>query len=107
MQYQELRKQTNTGWNTWNTLNVLSYSHLPEGFTINLCLREYSESRVLRESLIGRENIIPGPRTFDGSCTRMTLQFGYLTLDVRTVTDNDQQIILLTPAAKVRTAPPW
>ncbi len=99
MQYQELKKQTNTGWNTWNTLNVLSYSHLPEGFTINLCLREYSETRVLRESLIGRENIIPGPRTFDGSCTRMTLQFGHLTLDVRTVTDNDQQIILLTPAA--------
>ena len=54
MDYSALKKKTTTGWNTWNTLNVLSCSHLPEGFTINLCIREYSDARVLRESLIGR-----------------------------------------------------
>ena len=54
MDYSALKKKTTTGWNTWNTLNVLSCSHLPEGFTINLCIREYSDARVLRESLIVR-----------------------------------------------------
>ena len=39
MDHKQLKQKTNTGWNTWNTLNVLSYSHLPEGFTINLCIR--------------------------------------------------------------------
>jgi len=105
MNYSELKKQTNTGWNTWNTLNVLSYSHLPEGFTLNLCIREYSEARVLRESLIGRhgdydEKIIPGARSYDGSCTQMKLKFCALELDVRTVVDGDEQIILVTPQAE-------
>ena len=80
MNYTELRKQTNQGWNTWNTLNVLSYSHLPEGFTINLCIREYSEMRVLREVLLDRrepndECVFPGARSYDGSCTQLNLKF--------------------------------
>ena len=65
MDYELLKKQTNWGWNTWNTRNVLSYSHLPEGFTINLCIKEYSSASPLRESLVGRygeyeEKIFPG-----------------------------------------------
>ena len=101
MDYTELRKLTNFGWNTWNTLNVLSYSHLPEGFTINLCIREYS-SKIIRESLIGRndadaEQIFPGKRSYDGSCTHMRLKHHNLDLDVKTVVHNDEQIILLTP----------
>lgn len=101
MDYKQLKQKTNTGWNTWNTLNVLSYSHLPEGFTINLCIREYSGG-VLRQSLIGRsgeneEKIFPGPRTYDGGCSQMNLKYRHLDLDVKTVVDNDEQIILLTP----------
>ena len=101
MDYTDLRKLTNFGWNTWNTLNVLSYSHLPEGFTINLCIREYS-SKIIRESLIGRndadaEQIFPGKRSYDGSCTHMRLKHHNLDLDVKTVVHNDEQIILLTP----------
>lgn len=102
MNYDLLRQQTNRGWNTWNTLNVLSYSHLPEGFTINLCIKEYSEGRVLRESLIGRdgdgdEKIFPGTRAYDGSCTQLNLKYKALELDIRTVVDEDEQIILVTP----------
>ena len=97
MNYTELKKQTNVGWNTWNVSNVLSYSHLPEGFTINLCIEEYADNRVLRESMVGRQNIFPGVRSYDGSCTQMNLKYKRLELDVRTVVDNDEQIILLTP----------
>ncbi|MBQ6053657.1 MAG: hypothetical protein IJL30_10320 [Clostridia bacterium] len=102
MNYEELKKQTNRGWNTWNTLNVLSYSHLPEGFTVNLCIREYSETKVLRESLIGRngeydEKIFPSSRSYDGSVTSLKLTFHELELDVKTVADNDEQIIMIEP----------
>lgn len=81
---------------------MLSYSHLPEGFTINLCIREYSNSQVLRESLIGRhgnndEKIVPGARSYDGSCTHMKMTYSNLVLDVRTVVNGDEQIIILLP----------
>ena len=101
MNYTELRRKTNVGWNTWNTLNVLSYSHLPEGFTINLCICEYS-GPILTQSLIGRrgereEKVFPGARSYDGECSQINLKYGYLDLDVKSVVDNDEQIIILTP----------
>lgn len=103
MNYAELRRKTNVGWNTWNTLNVLSYSHLPEGFTINLCICEYS-SPILTQSLIGRrgereEKVFPGARTYDGECSQLNLKYSYLDLDIKAVVDNDEQIIILTPKA--------
>ena len=101
MSYTELRKRTNVGWNTFNTLNVLSYSHLPEGFTINLCIHEYSAG-ILRHSLIGRRNaneeqIFPGARTYDGRCSQMNIKYRNMELDVKAVVDDDEQIILITP----------
>ena len=106
MDYTSLRKKTNVGWNTWNTLNVLSYSHLPEGFTINLCIHEYSAG-VLRQSLIGRrgkdeEQIFPGARSYDGSCSQMNLKYRNMEIDVKAVSKNDEQIIIVTP---VKTGP--
>ena len=102
MDYEQLKQQTNVGWNTWNTRNVLSYSHLPEGFTINLCVKEYSSTTPLRESLVGRfgdqeEKIFPGPRSYDGSCTRLNLKYQNLELDVKTVVADDEQYVILTP----------
>jgi hypothetical protein len=102
MNYELLKQQTNVGWNTWNTKNVLSYSHLPEGFTINLCIKEFSCEYPLRESLVGRfgehdEQIFPGARTYDGSCTQLNLKFRDLELDVRTVAAEDEQYIIVTP----------
>ena len=102
MNYEELKIKTNNGWNTWNTANVLSYVHLPEGFAINLCIRQYTESRVLRESLIGRhgdneEKIVPKARTYDGKCTDLTLTFRDLELEVKTTVCNDEQIIIVDP----------
>lgn len=102
MNYDQLRCQTNIGWNTWNTRNVLSHTHLPEGFTINLCIKDYRDPRMLRESLVGRhgqeeEIVYPGPRSYDGSCTQLNLKYMDLEIDVRTVVANDQQYILVTP----------
>jgi hypothetical protein len=102
MNYAELKRRTNRGWNTWNVRSVLTFSHLPEGFTINLCLKDIHNPNMLRESLIGRtdpsqERIIPGPRSYDGRCTRMSMTYYETELDIKTVVEDDQQIILLTP----------
>ena len=102
MNYDLLKQQTNMGWNTWNTKNVLSYSHLPEGFTINLCLKDFCAETVLRESLVGRfgeyeEKIFPGARSYDGSCSQLNLKYRETELDVRTVVADDEQIVIVTP----------
>ena len=102
MNYDELKRNTNRGWNTWNTMNVLSYSHLPEGFTVNLCVQEYADGAVLRESLIGRhhdweEKIIPGARTYGIHCSQMTLTWCGIKLDVRTTCREDDVIVWITP----------
>ncbi len=110
MNYDLLRQRTNFGWNTWNTRNVLSYSHLPEGFTINLCIKDFRGTDTLRESLVGRhgeneEVIFPGQRSYDGSSTRLTLKYLDLSIDVRTVVAEDEQYILLTPLKTGRKTP--
>ncbi len=98
MNYAELKQKTNQGWNTWNIFNALSYTHLPEGFTVNLCFKEYSDNQVFRQSLVGQDKaLIPGIRSYDGSCTQMTLRRRAMELDIRTVVDGDEQIILITP----------
>lgn len=102
MTYKKLKKKTNTGWNTWNTSNVLSHVHLPHGFAINICIREFKTADMLRDSLIGRfgenkEQITPGPRTYDGRYTELNLKFYDLELEVRTTVVNDEQIIVLNP----------
>lgn len=54
MDYQELKRITNTGWNTWDTSSVLSHVLLPYGFAIHLCLKDHKVEKVLRNPLIGR-----------------------------------------------------
>ena len=110
MNYDQLRRQTNAGWNTWNTRNVLSHTHLPEGFTINLCLIDYANPAPLRESLVGRhrpeeEQIFPGPRSYSGRCTQLNLKYQDTELDVRSVVEEDEQYILVTPLKTGRRTP--
>lgn len=67
-EYDCLKQRLACGWNTWNTRSVLSHVFLPEGFALNLGLKEYSGGAYLKEALIGRqgrgdEQIHPGPHT--------------------------------------------
>lgn len=104
MNYAELKKITNTGWNTWNTLNVMSHALLPYGFTINLCFKDYSRSEVLREPLIGRfgkdeEQIFPGIRSWDGKYTCMNVKYANSEFNVESTVYDGEQIILVSPVA--------
>ena len=103
--YEDLQKRLASGWNTWNTRSVLSHVHLPEGFALNLGLREYVHRRQLKEALIGRrgteeEHIHPGPHTYDGCYSELNLKWQGNEIVVQSATVEDDLVLLVTPVAK-------
>jgi putative isomerase len=112
-EYESLQKSLANGWNTWNTRSVLSHVLLPEGFALNLGLREYYYRHNLREALIrrtgdGEEVVIPGPHAYDGSFSELTLRWVENKLLIQSARLDDDLVILVTPLAQhpqVRRAP--
>ncbi len=101
-EYEQLQARLARGWNTWNTRSVLSHVLLPEGFALNLGLREYRGRQYLKEALIGRkraeeEQIHPGPHAYDGSYTELNLKVWGNELTVCSATDGDDLVLLVTP----------
>lgn len=103
-EYEGLQRKLARGWNTWNTRSVLSHVLLPEGFSLNLGLREYVGRKNLREALIGRqgqedEQIYPGPHAYDGSYTELNLSWYGNDLCVQSAREGDDLLLLVTPLA--------
>lgn len=108
--YSKLKKKLAQGWNTWNTRSVLSHVLLPEGFAINLAIREYSDGRYLKEALIGRhgkedEQILPGAHAYDGSYTELTIKWMGIELIIQSAKMDDEIVFLVTPKTKHRKMP--
>lgn len=76
MNYDTLRKQTNTGWNTWFSSSMTSHVLLPYGFCIHLCFKTFSEVRVLRNLKPDDHGLRPGNRSWDGTYTSLSFQAG-------------------------------
>ncbi|MFU8780764.1 MAG: MGH1-like glycoside hydrolase domain-containing protein [Kiritimatiellia bacterium] len=97
-------------WNTWNVRSVMSHVLLPEGFAISLGVKSYSTARCLREGLIGRkgkgdEVIVPGPRSYDGSCTSLDLTWQDVQVGVETAVEGGDWFCVVTPRQQqVKTA---
>ncbi len=94
-----------SGWNTWNSRSVLSHVLLPEGFSINLAIRDYWHPHYLKEALIGNERrtgekVIAGPRTFDGTFTELQLEWQNVNIKVQSTTVGEDLLLLITPAPK-------
>jgi hypothetical protein len=102
--YDALKRSLARGWNTWNTRSVLSHVLLPEGIAVNLGIKEYRERSYLKETLIGRrgesaEVVIPGPRSYDGRYTDVTVRWKDITLRVQSATEGEDLLLLVTPLA--------
>ncbi|MHB9133512.1 MAG: MGH1-like glycoside hydrolase domain-containing protein [Armatimonadota bacterium] len=109
-EYAALQQSLARGWNTWNTRSVLSHVLLPEGLALNLGLKDYAGPNELREALIGRqgaedERIHPGPRTYDGGYTELTLRWRKVEMVVQSGTDGDDLVLLVTPKSTQRKPP--
>src|SRR4051812_31963118 len=82
-EYDALKKRLASGWNTWNTRSVLSHVLLPEAFSLNVCFKTYSDGNYLREALVGREEIYPGPHAYDGSYSELRMVWNGLEVIVQ------------------------
>jgi len=101
-EYARLQERLASGWNTWHTRSVLTHVLLPEAFAVSLGIKEYREGRYLREALIGRmgkedEVVRPGPRSYDGTYTELTVQWLDLELRVQSAVEDGELLLLVTP----------
>ncbi len=105
-QYRAVQERLATGWNTWDSRSVLRYVLLPEGFALNLALKQHYwlDEKYLPTALIGRwqegaERIRPGARTYDGSYSELEISWETLQARVQTASDGDDLVVLVTPLA--------
>ncbi|MDQ2863356.1 MAG: hypothetical protein M3R50_06875, partial [Bacteroidota bacterium] len=103
--YTNLKKELATGWNTWNTRSVLSHVLLPEGFSINLELKDKASGKFLREALIGRrgegvETISAGLHSYDGAYTELIIEWQSIKVKIESSASGNDLVILITPLSK-------
>jgi putative isomerase len=101
-EYDQLQHRLAQGWNTWNTCSVLSHVLLPEGFALNLGIREYVGRKYLKEALIGRqkaeeEHIHPGAHADDGSYSELNLKWQGIELLIQSAVEGEDLVLLVTP----------
>ncbi len=107
-EYASIQNTLARGWNTWNTRSVLSHVLLPEGYALNLGIKEYRQGGYLKEALMGRrghEAIAGGPHAYDGSYTELSLRWRDIEIKVQTATEDDSLVLLITPAHRHRRTP--
>jgi len=98
------------GYNTWYNNSVLTYALLPEGAALRLGFKFFNTGKVLMDSLIGRfgdddEIIHPGPRSYDGTYTELTLTCCDQKFLVQSAVIDDEQYVLVTPLRICRQPP--
>lgn len=101
-EYLNLKSSLARGWNTWDTRSVLSHVLLPEGFAIQLEVKEGISGETLKEALIGRlennvEQVIPGMHAYDGSYTELNLIWKSINIEVKSATVDDEFYLLIDP----------
>ncbi|MDR1949469.1 MAG: hypothetical protein LBQ38_08755 [Spirochaetaceae bacterium] len=109
-EYDSFTGETLKGFNTWYNNNVLAHVLLPEGIAVSLGFKFYNTGRVLRESLIGRfggtaEEIHPGPRSYDGTYTELTLRCDDHEALIQSAVLENNQYILVSPLRLVKRPP--
>jgi hypothetical protein len=94
------------GFNTWYNSSVTCHVKMPEAIALNLAFKFFNTPKILREPLIGRfgeddEVIQPGPRSYDGTYTELTLyQSGHEIL-IQSAVVEGHQYNLVTPVKTV------
>ncbi len=103
-EYAALQARLAKGWNTWYNNSVMSFVHLPEGFSVNLCLSGEGGGDYLRETFKTNktaqhrpEDVRLGLRSDDGSYTSMAINYKDARLEIQSATDGVDELILVTP----------
>ena len=101
----ELKQKMIRGFNTWYNNSVLTHVLMPEGIALSLSFKFYNSGQVLRESLIGREEIHPGPRSYDGTYTELNLKHSDHQILVQSTVVDENLYILVTSLKTANKAP--
>jgi putative isomerase len=103
-----LKTQIARGWNTWDTRSVLTHVLLPEGFALDLKLKDNQSGEILEDALIGRgtygyeEHVTPGPHAYDGSYTELELEWRDIHVRVQSATEHNELYLLITPISALQ-----
>lgn len=111
-EYEKLKREALQGWNTWNTRSILSHVLLPEGFAINLCMKDYVSSSYLREADVGNSGykeavVFPGAHAYDGSYTQLKVDWNNteISFTVESARIGEDLALLVEPLSLPRTPP--
>jgi len=103
--YAEVQHRLARGWNTWDTNSMMTEVLLPEGLAIHAGMKhntgEFGD-RFLRDAFVGRlekdaERVTPGPHSWDGSYTSLTIEWSGHVWRIETAHAGDDEVILATP----------
>lgn len=104
--YESMQKQLASGWNTWDTRSVLTHVYLPYGFAVNLNIMDTDGSRVKKFRIGDRSKgaplLQPGPHSFDGSYTKMTVDWRGYKLLVESAAVGFKNVILIKPLTETK-----
>ncbi len=100
MTYDELRKRTNRGWNTWYSMSMTAHVLLPYGFCIGLNFKDFADSGLIRNLKVGDHGLRPGSRSWDGAYTSLTFRAGRTEITVESASRDGEQYILVTPSGR-------
>jgi hypothetical protein len=104
-EYAAVQQRLSRGWNTWDTNSMATEVLLPSGLAIHAGLKhntgEFGD-RFLRDAFVGRldksaEKVTPGPHSWDGSYTDLSIQWAGHAWRVQTAHAGDDVVILATP----------
>lgn len=109
--YEKLKRDTIKGWNTWNTWSILSHVLMPEGFAINLCMKDLVTSSYLKEADVGNSGprdavVFPGAHAYDGSYTQLKATWMDITFEVESATIGEDLVLLINPVRLPHATPP-
>lgn len=113
-EYARLQQRLGRGWNTWDVQSVTTHVLLPEGLAVRvgfLDKHRLTGDGFLSSALIGRldpkaEKIMPGPHSFDGSYTDLTLSWKGRSFRLQSAVQAGRLVLLLTPVAGETTGTP-
>ncbi len=104
--YENLQKRLASGWNTWDTRSVLTHVFLPYGFAVDLNMMDTDGSRVRKFRIGDRAKeaplLQPGPHSFDGAYTKMTIDWRGYKLQVESAAMGLKNVILIRPLTETK-----
>jgi hypothetical protein len=103
--YRQVQSRLAQGWNTWDVNSVTTLVLLPEGLAIHVGMKHNTTAwgdAFLRDVLIGRLNagaevVVPGPHSWDGSYTDLSISWQGHTWRVRSAREGNDLVVLATP----------